>query len=408
VGTAPVQVGLEPSVKDAMNTIDAYGDPLAFKVRKGRESMLDGKDPAERVFKVEARQMSGHQKEAVVTMGEAGSGWRLTSDEGVHLKGTDLAPFPLGFFNAGLQSDLYGRLRHHAKLIGVTLDSLNVRLENRYWLTGSFTLGTGEGHAEPTQVELNITSRTSAHEVRRVVDEALASSPAMALLRTPLENTFALYINGRRRHVEGVRNSVATDASDPYITYSAPPRPLPEAALPHPVSKAGRQETGSPVAAPASTDTRIVRTIKGEGCPIPPEGCFELDTWLAMPGASHFKFRTDEGRSDMAPCGLALLSAAISFCYMTQLSRYIEHMRLAIKGVRLVQFNPYRLMTDVNGNATGVAAPIDTHLFLNGEAPEETHAKLLLIAARTCYLHATATTALAPVVRIVHNGSGID
>jgi uncharacterized OsmC-like protein len=218
-----------------------------------------------------------------------------------------------------------------------------------------------------------------------------------------------LYINGRRRHVEEVRNSVATDASDPYMTYSAPPRPLPEAAaLPHPISKTRRQEVGSPEAAPASTATRIVRTIKGEGRPIPPEGCFELDTWLAMPGASHFTFRTDEGASDVAPSGLALLSAAVSFCYMTQLSRYIEHMRLPIKGVRLVQFNPYRLMTDVNGNMTGVAAPIDTHLFLSGEAPEEIHAKLLMIAARTCYLHATATAALKPVVRVVHNGSVIE
>ncbi len=42
MGTASAQVELEPSVKDAMNTIDAYGDPLAFKVRKGRESVPDG------------------------------------------------------------------------------------------------------------------------------------------------------------------------------------------------------------------------------------------------------------------------------------------------------------------------------------------------------------------------------
>lgn len=392
-----------------MDTIDAYGDPLAFKVREGSsKSAPFGSTPSERRVEVEARQMAGHQKEAVVTL-EGGTAWRLSSDEGVHLKGTDLAPFPLGFFNAGLQSDLYGRLRHHAKLAGITLDTLNVRLENRYWLTGSFALGTGEGHAEPTQIELTITSRAPAHDIRRVVDAAVASSPAMALLRTSLENTFALYINGRRRHVEGVRNSVATDASDPYMTYPAAPRPLRDTtALPDPISKTGREEAGSPAPAPASTDTRIVRTIKGEGRPIPPEGCFELDTWLAMPGTSHFMFRTDEGCSDMAPSGLALLSAAISFCYMTQLSRYIEHMRLAIKGVRLVQVNRYGVAAGVEDRVTGVAGPIDTHLFLNGEAPEETHAKLLSIAARTCYLHATAAAALEPIVRVVHNGNAID
>ena len=49
--------------------------------------------------------------------------------------------------------------------------------------------------------------------------------------------------------------------------------------------------------------------------------------------------------------------------------------------------------------------PIDTHLFLNGEAPDETHLKLLTIAARTCYLHACASTPLEPIVRLIHNGT---
>ena len=339
----------------------------------------------------------------------AAGAWRLSSDEGVHLKGTDLAPFPLGFFNAGLQSDLYGRLRHQAKRNGISLDAIEMRVTNRYWLTGSFALGTGEGRAEPTEIEFNIRSRSPVREIRRITDEAFASSPAMALLRTPLDNTFALYINGRRRHVEGVRNSTASDASDPYMKYQAPPRPLAGTpTLSDPITKTGQREEGTPVAAPASTDKRIVRTIKGQGCPITPEGCFELDTWLEMPGASHFRFRTDEGGADVAPSGLALLSAAISFCYMTQLSRYIEHMHLAIKGVRLVQFNTYGVKPGPDGSMTGFAGPIDTHLFLNGEAPEETHAKLLTIAARTCYLHATAGAALEPVVRIVHNGIGLD
>ena len=59
---------------------------------------------------VEARKLAGHQKEAVVHEGSAGSRWRLASDEGKHLTGTDLAPFPLGFFNAGLHGDVMGRI----------------------------------------------------------------------------------------------------------------------------------------------------------------------------------------------------------------------------------------------------------------------------------------------------------
>jgi hypothetical protein len=79
-------------------------------------------------------------------------------------------------------------------------------------------------------------------------------------------------------------------------------------------------------------------------------------------------------------------------------------MHLPIKRIRLVQFNPYRLTAESAGQVRGAAGPIDTHLFLDGEAPEETHARLLRIAARTCYLHATAEASLEPAVRVVHNG----
>jgi hypothetical protein len=86
---------------------------------------------------------------------------------------------------------------------------------------------------------------------------------------------------------------------------------------------------------------------------------------------------------------------------MTQLSRYIENMRMNIRGVRLVQFNPY------TAGPKAAVEPIDTHLFLNGEAPEETHLQLLTIAARTCYLHAASKTPVEPIVRIVHNGNAV-
>ena len=178
------------------------------------------------VFKVEARQLVGHQREAVVTEGASGSAWRVTSDEGVHLKGTDLAPFPFGFFNAGLQGDLFHRIRCGAAAGGVLLDGLEIDLANEYWLTGSFALGTGEGHAEPTQVEVRLHSTASNEVISNLVSDAVAASPAMALLRTPLTNTFALYINGRRRVVEGVANSIAPDARDPFEVYPSVPRPL--------------------------------------------------------------------------------------------------------------------------------------------------------------------------------------
>jgi uncharacterized OsmC-like protein len=387
---------MDPTLTD---TIDMHGDPLAFKLRQGARSLLFAGGRG--IIRVEARQMAGHQKEAVVTEGADGTAWRLTSDEGVHLRGTDLAPFPLGFFNAGLQSDLYGSILTLAEARGITLDGVEIHATNHYWLTGSFINGTGEGHAEASDIDVYLQSGASTDTIKALVAAAMNASPAIAFLRAPLSgNTFALYINGRRRQVEGVANSPSPDAGDPYQVYAHAPRPIDNAGRSDLIVKTGRVETGTPELASASVTNRLIRNILGEGKSLA-GGLYEADTWLGMPGTSHFKLISDEGGADMAPRGLALFSAGIAFCYMTQLARYIENMKMNIRGVRLVQSSPYI------AGMTAAVEPIDTHLFLNGEAPDETHLQLLTIAARTCYLHAAAKTPTEPKLRIVHNGAEI-
>jgi uncharacterized OsmC-like protein len=389
---------MDPKLTD---TIDMHGDPLAFRLRQRRErsSLLGG---GRDVIKVEARQLAGHQKESVVTEGMDASAWRRTSDEGKHLRGTDLAPFPLGFFNAGMQSDLYGRIRTLAATRNIALDDVEIRVTNHYWLTGSFIHGTGEGHAEAPEIEVRIESSASIETIKALVAAAMNASPAIALLRTPLlGNIFALYVNGRRRQVAGIANSATTDAADPYRSYARAPRPLDPGGRRDLIEKTGRVEEGTPETAQATITNKLIRNVHGEGRSVGRDGVYEVDTWLGMPGTSHFRLISGEGSTDAAPCGFALLSAGVAFCYMTQLSRYIESMKMKIRGVRLVQFNPY-----VAG-ANAVAEPIETHLFLSGEAPEETHLQLLTIAARTCYLHAACKAATEPNLRIIHNGRDI-
>ena len=390
-----------PMEQTATDRIDAHGDPLAFQLRqgRGRPAFLD---PGRNIVKVEARQMAGHQKEAVVTEGADGSAWRLTSDEGTHLRGTDLAPFPLGFFNAGIQSDLYGRIRTLAHRRGIELDKVEIRVANHYWLTGSFIHGTGEGHAEAPDIDVCVQSNASIAAIKALVAAAMDASPAIGFLRASLTgNTFALYINGRRRQVDAVSNSPGGDAEDPYRVYASAPRPLDPNARRDLIEKTGRVEQGSVELASATITNKLIRNILGEGQSSGRDGMYEVDTWLGMPGTSHFRLLSDEGGRMLAPCGLALLSAGIAFCYMTQLSRYIENMKLKIHGVRLVQFSPY----DTGPNA--VAEPIDTHLYLNGEAPDDTHLQLLNIAARTCYLHAASKTPTEPKLRVIQNGQDV-
>ena len=367
--------------------------PLAFRSRAGCPPRFDG---SRETFKVDARHVSGHVREAVVTAGEDGSAWRMLSDEGLHLKGTDLAPFPFGYFNAGLQGDLIRCIRNAAAQQGVVLNSLEIVLDNEYWLTGSFALGTGQGHAEATRIQIDVHSSASAAAVASVIAAAVESSPALALLRTPLVNTFALYINGRRRAVAGVASSTAADVVDPFLRYQAPPRALADTVAM--IEKLSVREDGEIAIAPSATTTRITRKVTGRGRLVDATGMTAIETWLQLPGMSHFAFRSDEGGGDRAPCGLALLAAGLAFCYMTQIARYVEAMKLAVGSVRLVQFSPFQ---------AGAAEGFDTHLFLNGEAADEVQTNLLTIAARTCYLHATMAAALPPAISIRYNDCAV-
>jgi hypothetical protein len=384
---------MDPTVTD---TIDMHGDPLAFKLRHGKHSPLlqGGHD----VIKVEARQLALHQKEGVVTDGAECHAWRLATDEGKHLNGTDLAPFPLGFFNAGIHVDLARQIRRLAAARGVTLRGLTLSVVNHYWLTGSFIHGTGEGHAEAPDIEVRIDSPADPNEVVSLINAAMDASPAIAFLRGAItDNTFALYINGRRRKVEGAPNSTTPAAGDPYRIYKSPPRPIDRNGPTNLIVKTGVTEDGQSAPAQSTIQGKQIRNIFGEGR-LGEDGLVEVDTWLGMPGASHFRIVGDAAGTGAAPSGLALLAAGISFCYMTQLARYIESMKLAINGVRLVQSSPFA------GGTRASADPIDTHLFLNGEAPDEQHLNLLTVAARTCYLHAASKTPTEPILRLVHNG----
>ncbi len=392
------------------DTIEGSGYPLGFLAGVGdRRPATVGAASGEDIYVVEARKMaSAHQKEAVVRQGAHGGSWRLTSDEGGHIGGTDLAPFPLGFFNAGLQADLTGRLTALADRRAIGIDGLTIELRNGYWMTGSFFRGDGHGFAEPAEVRVAVDSAADAGTVSELIADAVRASPALAAMRDPVETRFAIYVNGRRRTLTTMPPSTAADAPDPFVTYSAPPSPASGGAGPaDPIRKTGERESGAVEPAPAGTTTRIVRTVDGICRLVETGGLSETETWLGLPGMSHFALRSDERPDrDAAPSGLALLSAGIAFCFMTQLDRYIKHMKFDIGGVRLVQYCPYALEA-ADGRPAGRVGIVDTHLFLNGHEEEDVYETLMRIAARTCYLHATLAASLEPRVAVVHNGSPV-
>ncbi|MFV1963712.1 MAG: OsmC family peroxiredoxin, partial [Acidimicrobiia bacterium] len=88
-----------------MTSIESSGRPLVFRVENSHDELPGGAGSTMpgTFLRTVVRALVGMQKEAAVTIEPDGSVWRLVSDEGPYLNGTDLAPFPLAFFAAGMQ-----------------------------------------------------------------------------------------------------------------------------------------------------------------------------------------------------------------------------------------------------------------------------------------------------------------
>ncbi len=314
---------------------------------------------------VEAAIIQGHQKLAVVHLGDAGASWCLASDEGAYLRGTDTSPAPLMHWAAGVHAELVARAGAQGR---VTIDF-------GYAVSGSFAQGGAKGEAFAP--ELVLEAQTFGE---------LKDSPLHQAMRVPLQNTFALYVNGRRRPVTGVHESKAPDEEDPFLKHAGALRPLAEP-QPEIIGKQPLDPQAKIFSMPTSTGgLKFGSRVEGAM-----DGGLVRST-VSFPGipASRFSFVSDV-KGEKAPSGLAYAWAGVAFCYLTQLSRYIDTRKLGVSGARLVQRGP-------------LAGPVDTHLFLNGAADDATMQELLAMGARTCYLHATLGAALSP--RVVAAAAG--
>jgi hypothetical protein len=395
-------------IESTGQSIENAGQALAFRTQpgSGAPGWNDLKDTA-LTCKVEARALGGHQKEALVTEGSGGSCWRMVSDEGPILGGTDLAPFPLGFFSAGLQSDLLGRIQALAPSFGVQLENLELQVLSRYTFSGSFFAGTGHGATQPVDVKMSANSTASAPAVAALLVSAVNASPAFGALRQSMTNNFALYVNGKRSAVQGVEACTQPNQTDPFVAHRTAPTPD--------ASFDARSELIKRIHAPQTASPHMPSDIQkfeivvgGTGTINPTNNITSALTWLQQPLGSQFELISDQNpQPQNAPTGLSYMAAAVSFCYMTQLLRYIDYQKLKVNAVRLVQINPFSVATSQDKQGPqGSSGPFETHLFLNGSESEDVMQKLLFYSARTCYLHAALTTPYEPSLQLNLNGKG--
>ena len=370
--------------------------PLGFLINKGTTT---NSEDLNKTFVSHTRQMALLQKETIGYEGDLNShSWRLTSDEGGHLKGSDLAPFPLGFFNASIHGDVVGRILKTAKKESIIIDEIKCEVKNSYYLTGSFVKGDGKGHAEPTEINLEIKSPENKSKIERLVNSCTKKSPVLTALRTPLKNTFSLIANGRRKKLSNLNESEKNNPEDPYQFYTKQPSPNEkETYSKRMILKTGKVSDGKiePVdgynVSASSGDVpgnenfnKIIRTIVGNSCTKANDDTVEVDTVLGLPGMSHFIISMDIN-GVKAPSPVNIMGAAISFCFLTQTHRYIHHQKFNIEGLRMSQYLTFK--ESFSGSLD--ILPLDTHLFVNGTASDEDNEKLIDMSERTCYLHAT-------------------
>lgn len=390
-----------------MASIEASPYPLGFLLA---DASLAPAAPAKApiAIRVAARALSGMQKEAILHYGPSGAAWRLVCDEGPYLNGTDLAPFPLGFFTAGLVSDYFEEISALAKQRGITLDRLELSQDNKYTMEGSAVLGSMIGGALPVELDVRIEAKGVATDaLHALVHDAVAAAPGNGLMGPALNGLFALSVDGESLptgQVGGLKGGIAPFPAD-LFTQAAPAaqgcaQPI--------IEKLESAQTVFGVAggAGSSLQAEQKRMLHVRGvCTLRPDGVKQVRLQLFKPIGSVFTILSDTpahlGGQERAPSGLALLSAGIAFCYMTQIGRYAHIVKKRLDGYSIVQDSFFSLPGASGGTGTaGTALPLETHIHLTGAEDAEFARRIVDMGERTCFLHALCRTPLKTRIRI--------
>ncbi len=308
-----------------MSSIQCIGQPLVYKVSEQSAALKESPHvDDETAIRLQARALEGMQKEAIVYDGPSNTAWRMVSDEGPYLNGTDLAPFPLAFYSAGMAFSFLTEIARHAKAHDIEIASLGLVQDNFYTMEGSAIRGDMLGGAKPAEMTVRIAANAPQESLVKIIRLAEASSPAQAYMRDVLQNTFALCHNGRVVDVTDVRPSPTPLHHDPEPDFDAVTPHDQAEYLPDIITKlkAAEVKHGVDGGAGSSLKSEQKRTLHVHAiAAVRDDGLKEAQIQLLKPIGSTFKFVSDE-QSASAPPALAYLAAGVGFCYMTQLGRY--------------------------------------------------------------------------------------
>jgi len=383
-----------------MESIQSSSFPLLYRVADSSTfTPLDSGSSDPINVRVNARALEGMQKEACVQYGPTGTVWHMYCDEGPYLNGTDLAPFPLAFFTAGLAASYLSELLALARQQNIRMDSVQLVQNNYYGMEGSALRGTLRASSLPVQVSCKADSNASPEQLTRLLQTAVTGSPGDAILRGSQRGTFSLKKNGVPLNVAAVEPFSATPPCDPgtLFTHALPSADSTYAAGGIEKLQAAESVFGVEGGAGSSLHASQKRLLHVRGiAKVRKDGIKSIKVQLFKPIGGVFHFLSDDsalaGGRERAPSGPAYLAAGVAFCYLTQLGRYAHIVKQQLAAYRMVQDIGFSLPGSMaNGAAVSVSAP-DTHTFIDSNEADESIQKLVQMGEQTCFLHATYQT----------------
>jgi uncharacterized OsmC-like protein len=383
-------------MNDGAGSLESDTHPIGFVTREGVAPAASGRSG----FRCEVMGLAGLQKEGLVEDVGTGRTWRLASDEGVYLNGTDLAPAPLMYWAAGALADVTSSIVDAATSAGISVAELTVTSSQEFGLDGSFVRAEAVASAGTLDLQISVMSDATEEALAEVVELALRTSAAAGAVSASVEGQLALSVNGRVSVIESHLSDPETVAvrarseQDPFHRYAR--RPEPEAGRTPPQDIVVRLPDLSDTTSRTGPNTPgrirflVAATTTWRREASPQSVCVEF------PGAGTAQWTIAyDVTGDAAPSPVALMSIGAAFCFHTQLARLVKSQRVPLDAPRLVQ------NTEVHERDGGaLVSALNTTLFVSGQVDVDAATRIAAAAQASCFAHQSLARASAVVPEV--------
>ncbi len=387
-----------------MTPLEEIGEPLYYIAANAAEAGFPTPpNPHGQSLRTWVRSLGGMQKEALVINAATGTAWRFACDEGEHLGGFNKAPNPLTYLSAGMIASYMNEVVALAEQRQIELRDLELVLENKYYREGDFRKGTMNSAVMPPELTVNCEADCDDAELQTLLYEAVAAAPLNGLARGEHPSLFTLVHNGKVLTPSAVTPLDMEPFRNPGDNFPNLERLANSPAVPDLVLF--MREEGPAYEAFLNTRTAtdaergdISNLHMHTSCVLREDGVKHIMKEQYGPEAPSWEFLSSEdGR---APDAASLISAGIGLCFMTQMGRFSKMAKLPLTGYSVIQDTHFSLGGASGGTGqAAVAQPVETHVYLDTDADDDTAQKILEVGERTCFLHAFCRDDLKPKVR---------